>query len=179
MIKKLNLEKKDKGKFLGEHFLYEIQKLNTIYERLIQLKRIGDREGEMIFLEAFLLHARNLFYFFYEDRNPKSKEDDVYASDFAKNWENLKLEKTEEIKSFEERMNKELTHLTTSRIYGNPPEKYWILQPILSHFNQLTKIFLENLPKNINLIINNWSYDFCFKLLLLDPRKLTFSILNP
>jgi hypothetical protein len=62
------------------------------------------------FLEVFAIHARNLYFFFYENR----KFDDIVAEDFIDNkeaFQNLKTPK-EKLKIIKEKTGKQIAHIT-------------------------------------------------------------------
>lgn len=148
MTNEQKLAEIDKKKFLEEHFFYEVRKLYISLNKIIICKQSKDKDGEEIALECFLLHARNLRYFFLKDRTGNSGQDkhDVFASDFSKEWISARGEESPILKDFKKRVDVELAHLTTLRIYGTPPEKRWHCSPILEELMRLTKLFLEKLP---------------------------------
>lgn len=74
-------------------------------------------------LESFALHVRNLIDFLYAE-NPSS--DDVYAGDFfpcKEDWAKIRPQITPLLEKVKKRANKEVSHLTYSRIEVNQEEK--------------------------------------------------------
>lgn len=92
-------------------------------------------------LESFLIHTRNIFYFF-QDKNPKYP-DDINYSDFGINKISIDLPSDNSI----EKINAFLAHLTQERIKKLKPK--WECSKIREEINQKLKIFFDSLPLEI------------------------------
>jgi len=81
---------------------------------------------ESVYL-AMLIHARNLLNFF---ESAKRKDDDVLCSDFGFPTRSVEIDPKER-----KRFNKDMVHLTYSRLRHTPDSKPWpvlaILQPLV------------------------------------------------
>ena len=141
--------KKEKIELLKEHFFYEITNLSQILEYADQLSQEGKTEQffKNIIIDSFLLHARNLFEFFYYDGDKKDYARASHFLDSTKDWTKLRPDETTWLNKLKKRINSEVSHLTYNRISGTPPEKYWRLNILYSDFVDIVKIFLENISK--------------------------------
>lgn len=165
----------DKKNYLEEHFIYEVEMLCFSFARIIDSKQIDEepaqyslhstsistpwvaQHGEQandanninMALETFLLHARNLKEFFYNDN--KRYDTDARAWDFLEDknlWQKLRPAEMGSMIQIRKRAGKELAHLSYKRIYGTPPEKNWNIGEILSELLKVVDIFLDHLsPK--------------------------------
>jgi len=160
---------------LEEHFIYEVEMLCFSFKRIIEFKKFDEEPAQYspystlvntpwvaqhtplasdpnninMALETFLLHARNLREFFYNDN--KRYDTDARAWDFLEEknlWQKLRPAEMESMIEIRERAGKELAHLSYKRIYGTPPEKSWNTGETLSDLLKVVGIFLEHLsPK--------------------------------
>jgi hypothetical protein len=117
--------------YSAEHVLYEIDMFFSAVEVLTTpslaittdspTMAFGVRNG---MVEVFAIHLRNLIDFLYLD-NPQSS--DVVASDFCQTgkWKAVRAPIPPVLENSRIRANKEIAHLTTSRITGIQPEKNW------------------------------------------------------
>jgi hypothetical protein len=149
MAKKLTYEQQ---KFLDRHFNYEFKMLSYSYGKLVEHNNINGTLEYSVYLECFLLHSRNLQYFFLSER--KKYKDDAIVLDFIdkENWEIIKgqcSKRCENIAEELEKINKHVTHLTYSRPNVDNENKIWYFTPIFNFFNCLVKDF------NKFLILNN------------------------
>ncbi len=165
----------DKKNYLEEHFIYEVEMLCFSFTRIIKFKKIDEEPAQYspfstlvntpwvaqhtplasdpnninMALETFLLHARNLREFFYNDN--KRYDTDARAWDFLEEknlWQKLRPAEMESMIEIRERAGKELAHLSYKRIYGTPPEKSWNTGETLGDLLKVVGIFLEHLsPK--------------------------------
>ena len=140
---------KEKKTFLNEHFLYEIQMMKNVVYYFHDLKK-QDQLTHFhmnLIIDDFMLHARNLYEFFFHD---KDQEDHARAQHFMKEgiqWKDIKPEKTSWIKKLEVRANLEVSHLTYRRISGTPPEKAWDFMTMYIEFHDITHKFLLNVSE--------------------------------
>jgi|GEM_PF-703579 len=126
---------------LEEHFHYEFSMFAYSFHKLKEGRQLSDPDKYMA-LECFLLHARNLYEFYYHS----SFNDYARAVDFVPSWDKTRPAKTEAIKEQESRINLELSHLTYRRIAGSAPEKRWNYGILYNNWLSVTKTFLEYLP---------------------------------
>lgn len=147
------MRKQEKINFLKEHFHYEVEKLCTSLKFLIRFQLEKNENGEMLALECFLLHFRNLVEFLYFDKSQKHP-DDARSLDFIqeKQWDDLKLSYNNSLKKLYDRACKEISHLTYSRFYGTPPEKEWICSDLFKIIEKDIEKFLNYLPNDYNNI---------------------------
>ena len=140
-----------KFEFLDEHFFYEVQQLLVG----VYVIRHPFPFWVNIKLEIFLLHARGLYEFFYND--PKKYEDDACAYEFVSDpekWEKERPVKAEYITNALEQINKELAHLTYKRHAGPAVEKLNTndIGPIKDHLFRVIKVFLDNVPQGAKIM---------------------------
>jgi hypothetical protein len=94
-------------------------------------------------VESFMAHSRNLIEFLYSDL---PRPTDVVASDFflAGTWKQLRPPLSTALSDARKRADKELAHLTTSRIFGNPPDKQWNVTALAAELKPVLRIFVDN-----------------------------------
>ena len=157
--------KKPGDKVLAEHFSYfsyEVAMLrfaNSKLDKLIPERDRFKREGKetkkvecnseiSMALETFVMHWRALIEFFYKE---KAKSDDLRAYMFVSDKNKWEKRRPSESKFAEEkkRANKEIAHITKSRKYGTPPEKYWPYKDMEKHLERVIELFM----KEVNLQI--------------------------
>jgi hypothetical protein len=94
-------------------------------------------------LESFAVHTRNLVAFLYEG---SPKDVDVVAADFCLpgGWKAIRPRKSQSVRVADDRASKEIAHLTTARMAGNPPEKDWHFDRLTREILRLLKIFADN-----------------------------------
>lgn len=100
-------------------------------------------------IESFCLHARNLLEFLYDNGGD---EDSFRAIDFFDNksgyLSRIKAKYPVPHKILT-RLNKELTHLTYSRIRGSPPEKVWYFADVIHNIAGPVHEFLRMCPSEL------------------------------
>jgi hypothetical protein len=136
------------GKYLEEHLWYEIDMLFGIGKYLSVSTAVcgptpdDARRINNVLIEGFGLHLRNVIDFLFLDRPEPT---DVVASDFCNPgaWENLRPLIGPALTRARTRSNKELAHLTTSRIAGAVPEKNWDAVALLKELKPTLKLWLE------------------------------------
>jgi hypothetical protein len=109
--------------YSGEHLNYEIEMFRTT-AAVLAAGGLARTDGNA-YLESWVIHLRNLIEFLYQD-SPRST--DITAHDFFANpgdWISARTSRTTTIDAAWTRANKEISHLTTERIAGVPPQKMW------------------------------------------------------
>jgi hypothetical protein len=99
------------------------------------------------FLESFTIHARVLLQFFYS-KSPKP--DDVVAEDFfldASTWLAMRGEMPSTLAAVNNRVGKEIAHLTYARQEVIPEAKGWEVPAIWSSLSGLVRLFVQHAPK--------------------------------
>ncbi len=106
-------------------------------------------------LESFALHIRNLVDFLYAE---KPGSDDVFAGDFFKckeDWVKIRPPITPLLDKAKKKANKEVSHLTYSRIKVSPEEKKWYFVKIYQDMARTFDVFVENVDKE--LLDSDWN----------------------
>jgi hypothetical protein len=118
-----------------EHLMHELSMLWETADALPRHKA-GSVEYTAL-LESFATHLRNLieFFFFAED------SDYVRAKHFFDHPAAWSPKKTPEMNKLHGRASNEVSHLTTRRISGNPPEKDWHITQILGEIETVARDF--------------------------------------
>lgn len=134
-------------KYSEEHVSYEIDMFFGMAEMLSPPNKIGAgslsdaKRLNFAMIEAFVVHLRNLIDFLYI-KNPQST--DVVASDFCAAWQTTRPPITTTLESARVRANKELAHLTRSRLTGTPPAKMWDFPAFANEIKSLLHLFVKN-----------------------------------
>ena len=94
-------------------------------------------------VESFMAHSRNLIEFLYSDL---PRPTDVVAADFFPQgtWKGLRPSLSTALADARKRADKELAHLTTSRISGNPPDKQWNVSALAAELKPVLRLFVDN-----------------------------------
>jgi hypothetical protein len=129
-----------------EHVKYEMNMFRNCY---VILSIIFKEEGFFtnVFIEEFLLHARNLFTFFYSDVRVK---DDAIARDYLINIEDFfsKRSQPDEFKDFKTKWNKMLYHLTYSRLDYDGKKKTWDCTKLFQLIDETEKAFFDSISED-------------------------------
>ena len=121
----------DQLREVSDHLFYELWMLEGAVQ-VLRLPLLGRGVLANAVVESFAVHARALHDFFYRDR---TKPDDVIASDYfdsPSDWVALRGEPADELAKAVARVNKEVAHLTFSRLSVLPEEKGWSVAEIAS-----------------------------------------------
>jgi hypothetical protein len=134
-----------KIRYLEEHYAYEVQELLTCIWFFVTAKRhSGDNDLRQFLenagLDHFLLHARNLLEFYYEQNRPRIY---AHASDFVSGWRPPK--RTPAIRKLGSRVYGEVTHLAWMRLQVPLSGKGWDLPQIALDLLTTTRRFIESL----------------------------------
>lgn len=129
-----------------EHILCEF---NMIQDAANVVSRAHGTNGllENIALESFLLHIRQVRDFFYGVRKNKWP-DDTFASDYASNWESVQPDLPRVIKEHEERLDRQLAHLSYARLRYKGKEKEWPVDEMATAMAEVVRVFLRSLPQD-------------------------------
>jgi len=137
----------------SEHIYYEIWMFFVILDMLSNKRNKSTVENNIL-LDAFAIHTRNLFDFFY----PKSsfKKDDILFSDYIKN---ITLYKKRVIRKREliyivRKADKQVAHLTYSRNRYTKHTKPWRFLEIGSILFVAVKVFYDLLPPKYKILEN-------------------------
>jgi hypothetical protein len=115
------------------HLQYEI---GMVFETAYKL---NDRKDIVVYnalLESFMIHTRNLIYFFYGD----PVYDDIVASHFVFGWELVRKSKSLLLRRFEEEANKKVAHLTYQRFSG---DFIWDIDEITLELKRCIQQFID------------------------------------
>jgi len=93
-----------------------------------------------VFIEACVLHLRNLIDFFYPT---KVQPDDVIAMDYAPNWDTQCPPISSVLKVARKRAHKELAHLTTARKTPSSPDKDWDFGSVSKEMKPVIDAFIR------------------------------------
>jgi hypothetical protein len=104
----------------SKHLAYEIQMLDSL-ARQLQTWALGDGPLKNATLEAFTIHARSILDFFYlpEQNRPLHKDQvlaDDYFHDDPSTWRSKRPERTPILNEVNNRVNREIAHLTYNRL---------------------------------------------------------------
>jgi hypothetical protein len=132
----------------SDHLFYEIWMFQTLAQGMSSgMAGIGAINNSL--LESFAIHVRALIGFFYPE-NPRS--DDILAEDFFENegtWKSLQPVKTETLSNAKKRADKEIAHLTYTRLDLTPEQKSWEFLKIFDDLQVPIKVFLGNVNKDL------------------------------
>ena len=134
----------------SNHLNYEILMFKALANEL-KSSDLKDRFIKDALFESFLIHLRGLLYFFYTE---SSRYDDVIVEDFfpcsKEKWLKVRLPKSDYLQKVQEKINKEVAHLTYYRLDVTTKEKLWRFFPkIAEEINKVIDIFLKNVPKEL------------------------------
>lgn len=100
-------------------------------------------------VESFLLHARVLIDFFYND-NPH--KDDIVASHFfspAGKWKAIRPKQPAILKQTKKHADKLLAHITYTRLRQTRETKRWAYMRIAGELEEVLNAFYEHLPDSL------------------------------
>jgi len=146
------MNKATKLKKAAEAVKYEIVMFKAV-SRAIWKPNL-DQFQTNILLESFVIHAYNLYRFFYQGeieiknkRIIKRKDDDIIAEDFNINRQQFRKDRTpkKNLKIIEEKRHKQLAHLTYNRIYRDTRTKGWKVGDIYKKLEKTMTAFSNSL----------------------------------
>lgn len=132
----------------SNHLFYEIWMFQTLAQGMA-LGIAGQGAINNSLLESFAIHVRALIGFFYAE-NPRN--DDIIADDFfasPSDWQSLRPPKTEILDKAKRRADKEVAHLTYTRLDITPEQKHWDFLKIFNDLQDLIKLFLDNVTTDL------------------------------
>lgn len=99
-----------------------------------------------ILLDAFAIHTRNLFDFFYPKKH--AKPDDILVFDYIKNRKAFNMHKTKkrDLMFIVRKSDKQVAHLTYARNRYNSNTKPWPFLEIGRKMHKTLDSFYNNLP---------------------------------
>ncbi len=146
--KQVEMERDDQVlKEASYHLQYEI---GMIFETALKLNDQKDIVVYNALFESFLIHTRNLIYFFYGE----PVYDDIVASHFIFGWELVRGVKSILLKRLEEEANKKVAHLTYQRFSG---DYAWDVDEITHDLRPVIKKFCD-LVDDVKVMANFKSY---------------------
>jgi len=135
----------------SEHIFYEVW---MFYQTLTFLRKAQNLIERNILLDAFAVHTRNLFDFFYP--KAKLKADDIIVSDYLPNLKNFNLKKTKKknLLFIVRKTDKQVAHLTYARNRYNQKTKSWPFVDIGIKMYKTIDAFYSALPE----LYKKWRY---------------------
>jgi hypothetical protein len=132
----------------GEHLIYELGMLRDVSIKLGNRHHADDGVVENALLESFTLHARVLLDFFYGNRR---KADDALASDFFADdtWERQRPDRSTALEEVNQRVGKEVAHLTYARADIPSDAKGWPIIPMYLELASVFSRFVRLVPEEI------------------------------
>jgi hypothetical protein len=114
------------------HLQYEI---GMLFETAHKLENCDDVVLYNALLESYLIHARNLIFFFFEEA---LRDDDIVASHFVEDWNTIRGWRPPLLRKAGEEANKKVTHLTYRRL----DDTYsWDLEAITREISAVVLLF--------------------------------------
>ena len=141
------MKAKEKLENISHHLWYEFTMFLALTQELSKGYPPGTKNNALI--ESFALHVRNLIDFLYIE-NPSS--DDVYAGDYfpyKEDWVKIRPQITTFLKKVKKRTNKEVSHLTYSRLKVGQEEKKWDFVTILQEMGGAFDVFVEKVDEEL------------------------------
>jgi len=130
-----------------EHLLYEVW---MFYQTLVLLTKPQDVVSRNILLDAFAIHTRNMFDFFYPKKPNMLKKDDMIVNDFMIDKRQFDHNKTSKRELFFiiRKADKQVAHLTYARNRYSAKNKSWHFVLIGRKFNNTLCAFYDSLAVN-------------------------------
>jgi hypothetical protein len=123
--------------YSDEHLLYEIEMFRWLASELPGKKESNECSA---FLESFALHMRNLIDFFYTE----PFDDDVVAEYFyddPSKWGRATRPTPPVLLAAKKRADKEVRHLTKTRLHVAPTDKGWRTGNLYSEIQKVAQLF--------------------------------------
>lgn len=155
----------------SEHVYYEVGTFFDINNKL-KFGKITDQASINIFLDAYIIHLRNLFNFLYPPKN--IKDDDIIVYDYIADKKRYEIEKTKkrEIKFILKKAHKQVCHLTYSRNRYSGTRKGWQWDIIGLMLHRSLSAFYNSLAPNRG----RWQYFIQLKIILDNYMEVTAPI---
>lgn len=145
---------------ISKHLYYEFSMFIGLTNEMIKGYPPGLMNNAL--LESFTVHVRNLIDFLYPKEN--SGNDDVIAEHFFENpndWLEIRPEITPLLIEAKKRTNKELAHLTYTRLKISPEQKVWAFRDIAIDMVNCFDVFITNVSRN--LLPSDWDNFWTFR----------------
>lgn len=136
---------------IAEHLTYELSMLWAMAQAIGRVPAGG--LGNAV-IEAFALHARNVVDFFFT----APQHDDVAAEQFfteQRKWAAIRPALSPLLEASRRRANKEVSHLTYSRLLVSPENKPWPAAEIVAALDPTVHLFCQHadlLPESVKLL---------------------------
>jgi hypothetical protein len=127
-----------------EHLHYEIISCLGFAGKQFS-KSILERVKANALIDSCSMHSRNLKAFLY-CKNPS--EDDVIAEDFVVDWAKRRPTEPSSIQLINQRVGKEVAHLTYARLDVTQAAKPWPFIQTAKDIEEVLKVFLSFVPVN-------------------------------
>lgn len=126
-----------------EHLYYEA---DNFFTTLVLLTKVSNQMQINILLDAFAIHTRNLFDFFY----PKEviRTNDMFATDFSINLKTFNISKTrkKDLAFVIRKTDRQVVHLTYARNRYSKRTKPWRFVDIGRKMHKTLCAFYDSLP---------------------------------
>jgi hypothetical protein len=138
---------------IAEHLAYELKMLWAAGGAMLS-RAAPNTVLQNCAVESFALHARNVIDFFYTE----PKQDDVVAEHFFSDpsrWMALRPGITPTLDAARKRANKEVSHLTYSRLLVPTEQKGWPVRDIVGDLDSALSVFTEKadlLPADVAIL---------------------------
>lgn len=139
---------------LSGHVLYELQVLfgtaEVLQHQVLSTESDPDWLTQMVYLEAFLVHARGLDHFLFRDRaSDHARNDDGLAEDFFDpgRWKEICPDKEKTLDRLSSRVGKEIAHVTYTRTTVTEDAKGWQFAQIASSIGRPFRVFIDNVEQ--------------------------------
>jgi len=127
--------------FSGEHLYYEIWMLYGVTD--ILLKGVADEYVYNALLEAFVIHASIIIDFFYRSEIYDGDARALHYIHNIKGWRAALPSYQKYFKEFHRKRNKEVVHLSYTRLDVKPEEKRWNARKIIKQIRKIVDLFLK------------------------------------
>ena len=158
-LKENEMKDKEKLKCISSHLYYEFSMCTALTQEMIKGYPPGTINNAL--LQSFALHVRNLIDFLYND---KHQPDDVYAGDYfetPEKWQQLRNAIMPGLARAKKRANKEIAHLTYSRLDVAQKEKKWAFVDLSGEMVKAFDPFVTNVDRS--LLNPEWDTFFQFR----------------
>ncbi|MGV8017346.1 MAG: hypothetical protein AB2L26_04045 [Ignavibacteria bacterium] len=148
MKTKTNTTDSDRQLFLRKYYYYEMTMFIYSFLKIKELDSISDEHYRSLLVENFVLHTRNLYDFYAKGG---SRQDDANAIDFLSisndDWQKLIKGDKDILDSLDtsNKVNKQLAHLTYSRLDYENANKGWCVDETTKHIFFITIKFVDNI----------------------------------
>jgi hypothetical protein len=146
---------------VSSHLFYEFSMLINMTEEIRSSKYNQGSTVSNALIEAFTMHVRIILDFLYEK---KKRPDDAVVGDFFSTqdvWLKIRPKMPPILNNISKRVNKEVAHLTYSRLKVTPSTKTWHVVDIAKDILKVFDKFLENVSRE--LLDESWNQYYSIK----------------